>query len=127
MRALLVLLGLLCFAAHADEGLSARIALQTVLTAGLRHHDAPEVWQDLAVGDAIALVREAGNPHDGNAVRVQWNDRLLGYLPRAQNRFVARQLDRGARLQARIAGIGKHRNNRRRLEIEIYAPLDTVR
>lgn len=126
MRALaIVILCLLSCLGRADTGFSARIVLQSVLIAGLRHHDAPSVWQDLAAGDAIALVREAGNPYDGNAVRVEWKDHLLGYLPQAQNRFVARQLDRGAKLLARIASVGKHRNNRRRLEIEIYAPLAT--
>jgi hypothetical protein len=97
--------------------------LQSVLTAGLRHHDAKAVWESLRVGDSVSLVREATNPHDSNAVRVDWRDKVLGYLPKTENSFVARQLDRGNQLEARIVTLGKYRNHRRNLEIEIFAPL----
>jgi hypothetical protein len=102
---------------------SARILLQSTLTAGLSHHDARQVWDELQVGDALLLVREASNPHDGNAVRVDWKGRTLGYLPRTENTFVARQLDRGNALEARITALGKYRNNRRKLEIKSFSRL----
>jgi HIRAN domain len=123
VRALVLLLCVLAAPAGAQERANARISLQSVLTAGLRHHDAKAVWEELKVGDPLSLVREAANPHDGNAVRVDWKDKVLGYLPKTENGFVARQLDRGNRLEARIAALGKYRNHRRKLEIEIYAPL----
>ncbi len=123
MRALFALLCILAAPAVAQDRSSARILLQSTLTAGLRHHDAKAVWESLHVGDPLTLVREASNPHDGNAVRVDWKDKTLGYLPRTQNTFVARQLDRGNRLEARITALGKYRNHRRKLEIEIFAPL----
>ncbi|MSQ58119.1 MAG: HIRAN protein [Betaproteobacteria bacterium] len=123
IRTLVLLLCVLATPANAQDKANARILLQSVLTAGLRHHDAKAVWDDLKAGDPLSLVREAGNPHDSNAVRVDWKDKTLGYLPKTENGFVARQLDRGNRLEARIASLGKYRNHRRRLEIEIYAPL----
>ncbi len=120
-----LLLCLLCISAGAQErgASSTRILLQSTLTAGLRHHDAKAVWDELRVGDSLVLVREADNPHDSNAVRVDWKDRTLGYLPKSENTFVARQLDRGAALAARIVALGNYRNHRRKLEIEIFAPL----
>ncbi len=125
IRTVLVLLCVLAAPASAQERstANARILLQSVLTAGLRHHDAKAVWENLKVGDPVILVREAANPHDGNAVRVDWKDKTLGYLPKTENSFVARQLDRGNRLEARITTLGKYRNHRRKLEIEIYTPL----
>ncbi|MFN0316167.1 MAG: HIRAN domain-containing protein [Burkholderiales bacterium] len=123
IQTLLLLLCIIAAPAAAQERANARITLQSVLTAGLRHHDAKAVWDELKVGDPLLLVREASNPHDGNAVRVDWKDKVLGYLPKTENGFVARQLDRGNRLEARIAALGKFRNHRRKLEIEIYAPL----
>jgi hypothetical protein len=100
-----------------------RILLQSSLTAGLAHHEAKTVWTDLAVGDDLELVREADNPHDPNAVKVLWRTRMLGYLPRGDNADIARQLDRGQPVQARIRAIAKYRNHRRRLEIDLFVPL----
>jgi hypothetical protein len=74
-------------------------------------------------GDEVTLVREIDNPHDPNAVRVEWNGRVLGDLPRADNASVARQLDRGNPLRARIARLGKYRNHRLKLEIDVYLRL----
>ena len=101
----------------------ARVLIQTTLTAGLAHHDAKAVWTDLAEGDALDLVRESGNAHDPDAVRVEWRGRVLGYLARGDNSDVARQLDRGQALAATIRSIAKYRNHRRKLVIDIHAAL----
>lgn len=115
------LLHVTCVPADTVPAVTARIVLQSAMVAGLRHHDAKLVWDSLRVGDTVELVREAQNVHDGNAVRVDWNGSVLGYLPQAQNQFVARQLDRGNALRARISALGKYRNHHRKLAIEIYA------
>jgi hypothetical protein len=107
----------------AAQHVRSEIMLQSSLAAGLAHHDAKAVWEALRVGDALLLVREPANPHDANAVRIEWNGRLLGYLPRSDNAAVARQLDRGNPLQARIAQLGKYRNHRLRLQVEVFVPL----
>ena len=99
---------------------SVQIMVQTSLAAGLSHHEARSVWEHLRVGERLELVRETGNPHDPNAVRLDWRGHALGYIPRAENESVARQLDRGNVLEARITAIGMHRNHRRKLEVEIY-------
>jgi len=119
--ALLALVGWLV--AQPTAAQNGEILVQTSLAAGLAHHEAKRLWSELRRGDGLTLVREPGNPHDPKAVRVEWNGHLLGYLPRTENEAVARQLDRGNRLQARIIGIGTYRNHRRRLEIEIYVRL----
>jgi hypothetical protein len=69
------------------------------------------------------LTREPDNAHDRNAVRVEWKGHVLGYLPRTDNSAVARQLDRGNRLQARVVRLGQYRNHRRRLDVEVFLPL----
>lgn len=101
----------------------ARVLVQTTLAAGLRHHEAKEVWDSMSAGDALELVREPANEHDSNAVRVDWNAHVLGYIPRGENADVARQLDRGQPLRARIVHLARYRNHRRKLEIEIYLDL----
>ena len=112
-------------AAAADEP-RARVLLQTVLVAGLAHHEAKAVWPGLAAGDALELVREGDNAHDPQAVRVDWRGRVLGYLPRNDNADVARQLDRGQRLEARIVELARYRNHRRKLAVEIFVRIPAL-
>src|SRR5262245_59011609 len=100
------------------------IVVQRSPLAGFRHHDAPAVWRDVRTGDRLELVREADNPYDPNAVRVEWRGRKLGYLPRGDNAAVARQLDRGTILQANVARLTENRNHSVRLEVEVVASLD---
>ena len=115
---------LCCLAGTARAGeIAAEILVHSTLTAGLRHHDAKAVWEQLKPGDEVALVRELSNPHDPNAVRVEWSGHLLGYLPRTDNAAVARQLDRGNPLKGRIARVSKYRNHRLKLELEVYLRL----
>ena len=106
-----------------DDRAHARVLVQTTLTAGLRHHDAKAVWENMSEGDSLVLVREPANEHDPNAVRVDWRDHTLGYLPRSENADVARQLDRGQPLRARIVRLTRYRNHHRKLEIELYLEL----
>ena len=111
------------WAASAQERSSSEIAVQISLTAGLRYHEAKAVWDRMKVGDPLILVREPENPYDVNAVRVDWNGYQLGYIPRAENAAVARQMDRGNRLAARITKLTMYRNHRRKLEVEVFLPL----
>ena len=96
------------------------ILVQSSLTAGLSHHEAKGVWDQLKVGDPLTLVRESDNPNDANAVRLDWSGHKLGYIPRTDNEAIARQLDRGNKLEARISRLGQYRNHRRKLEVEVY-------
>jgi hypothetical protein len=102
---------------------TSEILVQTSVTAGLAHHEAKAVWDQIQPGDPLALTREPDNAHDPNAVRVEWKGHVLGYLPRTDNSAVARQLDRGNRLQARVLRLSRYRNHRRRLDVEVYLPL----
>ena len=101
----------------------ALIIVQRSPLAGLRHYEAGAVWRDMNAGDRLELVREPDNPYDANAVRVEWRGRKLGYLPRRDNAAVARQLDRGSPLQARVTLLRENRNRSVRLEFEVVAPL----
>lgn len=106
-----------------DDRAHVRVLVQTTLAAGLRHHDAKAVWDSMSEGDSLVLVREPANEHDANAVRVDWRDHTLGYLPRSENADIARQLDRGQPLRARIVRLARYRNHHRKLQIEIYLEL----
>ncbi|MFH1044617.1 MAG: HIRAN domain-containing protein [Pseudomonadota bacterium] len=97
-----------------------RLLVQSSPLAGFNYHQAPEVWQGMRIGDALELVREPDNVHDGRAVSVSWRGHKLGYVPRAQNAALAWAMDRGERLDARVSRLQPHRNPRKRIEFEVY-------
>lgn len=105
----------------------ARIIVQQSPLAGFQYYDGKVLWDGMRVGDALALVREPQNAHDINAVRVEWKGQPLGYVPRRDNRDVARQIDRGVPVQARIIQLKEARNPWQRVEFEVYVDLATAR
>ena len=120
-RAAVLAFCLLAGHAAGDDGAATlRLLVQSAPLAGFRYHAAAEVWDDLRVGDALALVRDPHNPHDANAIAVAWRGRRLGYVPRRDNAALAWALDRGEPLQARISRLTQHANPARRIEIEVF-------
>ena len=100
-----------------------RILVQRSPLAGSQYYAARQAWSELRPGDRLELVREPDNRHDRNAVRIDWRTQALGYVPRAENRAVARALDAGERLVARIATLREDPDPWRRIEFEIFLVL----
>jgi hypothetical protein len=119
---ILVVLALAGAMAHAQET-EVRMLVQSSPLAGFSFYQGKELWDEMKVGDVLALVREAGNLHDSNAVRVEWQGRQLGYVPRRENRAVAQHMDRGGRVEARISKLQKHPNAWQRIEFEVFVRL----
>ena len=100
-----------------------RILVQSSPLAGFQYHAGETLWQEMREGDRLTLVREADNPHDSNAIRVEWRGQKLGYLPRAENRAVAVAMDGGEAVDARIAKLRQHKNPWQRMLIEVFVVL----
>ena len=109
-----------CAAASAAQAQSVQLLVQDSPLAGFRYAEAAAVWPLLRAGDTLELVREPDNPHDANAVRVDWRGHKLGYVPRRENAAIAWGLDRGAPLRARVSRLAEHPNPARRIGFEIY-------
>lgn len=109
--------------ATAAHGADARLIVQSSPVAGFQFYAGRELWHEMKLGDALELVRDPGNAHDPNAVRVVWRGKMLGYVPRGENAHVARQLDHGARVRARIVKLTEHRNPWLRMQFEVYVDL----
>ena len=101
----------------------ARIIVQHSPLAGFQYYEGKDIWNMMRVGDSLQLSREPRNPHDANAVRVLWRNEMLGYIPRRENSDVARQMDRGAPVKARIVQLKEARNPWQRIEFEVYVEL----
>jgi hypothetical protein len=112
----------LCLSAPAGAA-EAVIVVQRSPLAGFRHYEGATAWRDIAMGDRLQLVREPDNPYDANAVRVEWRGAKLGYVPRRDNAAVARQMDRGTALEARVAALRVNRNRSVSIEFEVVALL----
>ena len=101
---------------------TARELLQLGTVMGFRHYEGKQVWEELHVGQALTLVREVDNPHDAQAIRVDWQGHKLGYVPRADNIDLARLMDNGTAVEARITKLEKSRRPNNRVQFEIYLP-----
>ncbi len=120
LAAMLLALAVASALAAQERASSVRLLVQSSPVAGYRYYAAAQVWNELRIGDALELVREADNPHDRNAVAVSWRGRKLGYVPKRDNAALAWGLDRGERLQARISRLSTHPNPARRIEFEVF-------
>ena len=116
-----VLLLLIC--AQPVWAQSIKLLVQSSPLAGAQYYEAGTLFDEMKVGDGLTLVREPGNAHDANAVRIEWRGRKLGYLPRAENRAVAAEMDSGGRVEARLAALMASRNPWRRVRIEVFVVL----
>ncbi len=120
LAAILALLMVLATPACAAD---ARIIVQHSPLAGFQYYEGKGLWDMMRVGDNLSLQREPQNPHDANAVRVLWRNEMLGYVPRKENADVARQMDFGAPVKARIVRLVEARNPWQRIRFEIYVDL----
>ncbi|MEI7430599.1 MAG: HIRAN domain-containing protein [Betaproteobacteria bacterium] len=102
---------------HAE---SVKILVQSSPLAGSQYYAVNSVWQEIQLGNRLTLIREPQNRHDRNAVRVEWQGRQLGYVPRAENRAVARAMDSGEQLEGRVSRLREDSNPWLRVEFEVY-------
>jgi hypothetical protein len=102
---------------------AAHILLQDSPLAGFQYHAGKTLWPQMQVGDALTLVREPDNIHDAKAVRVEWQGHKIGYVPRRENADVARFMDGGQTLVARIVRLAEVRDPWSRVRFEILVPL----
>lgn len=86
---------------------------------GLAYYAAERLQHRLAEGDALRLVREPDNPYDPRAVAVHWQGHKLGFIPRISNLALAQLLDRGERLEARLAALAPRLLPYRGIEVAV--------
>lgn len=113
----------LSFCIDATE-IDSQILIQASPLAGFQYYAGKSVWKKMHEGDPLTLVREPGNVHDDNAIRVDWRGQQLGYVPRRDNSALARLMDKGVRLDARIVRLTVSRDPWQRIVFEVYETLN---
>ncbi len=126
MRRLFQVMGLMLIwgvAQPLHAQVTAHILLQDSPLAGFQYHEGKTLWPHMKVGDMLTLVREPDNTHDAKAVRVEWQGHKIGYVPRRENAAVARFMDGGQVLTARISRLAEVRDPWSRVRFEILIPV----
>ena len=88
--------------------------------AGFQFHGGDAIWESMAVGAPLKLIREPKNSHDPEAVAVFFQDVKLGYVPRGDNSAVAQMLDRGEKLEATISRLRVDDDPWQRVRLSIF-------
>lgn len=115
-----VLIGISIAAPTARAVVIRKVELQRSPVAGFQYHQGGAIWPLLVLGSPVDLVREAENPYDARAVRVEWQGQKLGYVPRIDNAAVSQLLDRGEAVSAAITELSISANPWERIEFAIY-------
>jgi hypothetical protein len=123
MRRALFVTAVLAGAQLHAQNAEIRMLVQSSPLAGFQYYQGGPLWDEIKVGDALTLAREPANPHDSNAVRVEWRGHKLGYVPRRDNQAVARHMDSGGTVEARVSRLTQHRNPWQRIEFEVFVKL----
>lgn len=119
--AAMLLLTLLASHAHTAE-INANLLLQDSPLAGFQFHAGKKIWPQMRVGDRLMLIREPNNEHDRLAIRVEWQQQKIGYVPRRENSDIARLMDHGVPVFARISRLAQSRDPWARVRFEILSP-----
>jgi hypothetical protein len=96
-----------------------KVILQESPLAGFQYHRGPAIWPFLQLGESLRLKREPSNPHDRYAIGVWFKNEHLGYIPKRENRTLARLLDQGERLEASIIRLLDDDNPWRRIRFQV--------
>lgn len=90
-------------AADLPQPFARDIVLLECHVAGTAYRDLNAIKPALRAGDELTLRREPGNEHDHLAIQILTaNDAHLGYVPRAKNETLARLMDAGKFLCAKL-------------------------
>ena len=120
-----VLLGgaLLFVPKHSSENgpkATREIRLGSTYIAGFQYYRGIEMEQVMKENDCLILKREPQNPHDCYAIEVHFGSNKLGYLPREENKVIARMMDQGMTVKARIIKINPEEHPFRRIKVDVF-------
>ena len=75
--------------------------------AGFQFHEGPALIERMREGDVVTLVREPQNRHDRHAIRIDYDGRKIGYVPRTVSEHVAWTLGERASAPGTISAISR--------------------
>ncbi len=97
-----------------------KIWLATVFAAGYPHYDGPEAESLLEAGMELQLNREPHNRYDKYAIEILCGEAKLGYVPRTNNKTIAKLMDKGILVQAAIKELDPEDHFMNAMKVEIW-------
>lgn len=108
------------YSAENEHKSTSEIRLSSTYIAGFQYYRGIEMEQMLKEDDCLILKREPQNPHDCYAIEVYNGSNKLGYLPREENKVIARIMDQGMAVKARIIKINPEEHPYRRIKLNVF-------
>ena len=99
---------------------------KTFYIAGVQHHELHEVIEDLKEADELELVCEPDNKFDPNAIRIEWDGTMLGYVPKKFSAEVNAALEVGRDLVCTITKLTPSAKPWEQCEVLIHELDDTI-
>ena len=96
------------------------VLIDNTHVAGTTHiRDISAIVEQLSEGQELTLVRDTNNTQDAWAIRVLAGGTRIGYVPADRNEILARLMDGGKKLGARITGM-ELLGNWHKIHLEVY-------
>uniref|UniRef100_A0A6M3JZE1 Putative HIRAN domain containing protein n=1 Tax=viral metagenome TaxID=1070528 RepID=A0A6M3JZE1_9ZZZZ len=89
------------------------------LIAGVQHHEGKERIDEIKEGDKVHLILEPDNKYDSNAIRIEWANCMLGYVPKIKNRVLLQYINM-YEISAEIKKADPKANLWTALEVAVY-------
>lgn len=87
--------------------------------AGVRFHELDNVINDIAEGDNLALIPEPSNKFDPNAIKVEYRQAMIGYIPKKHSSEVAAMIEVGKELECVLTKLNKDAKPWEQCKVEI--------
>lgn len=78
-----------------DFKYSKKLNLSNVLLKGGRYEEKNKIFELINIGDTLTFKREPQNNYDKNSIKVYWNKKHIGYIPRELASDIVPMLDNG--------------------------------
>jgi hypothetical protein len=99
---------------------SKKFLLYKFSVAGSQFYDGDSVINDLKVGGLLKLVNEPNNPFDKFAVKIKYQDKQIGYIPRSDNRYLSRMLEQGIELDCEVLSLQPDVDPGQKIQVAVY-------
>ena len=93
--------------------------------AGFSYYEGAIAFSELKIGTELTLTLEPENKYDNNAVALYFQDLKLGFMPRDENRIIAKLLKLGFNnFEARVQKLDDKEHPEAQIDVILYGFLE---
>lgn len=94
--------------------------LNKFYVAGFQYYKGPSVIEEIEKGDILRLKADPENEYDRFAVSIYHNEKMLGHVPRTDNKHISRLMRQDVSLTCKIAEVNPQNDTWKMLKVHIY-------